>query len=129
MSSAKFNFPVIELTPDTIQNGNISQSVLKGRNGFLLVYSPTCPPCVSMAPEFQKLADKSRNRIAVMSIDGKKHPVIYKKMPNIQGTPTMFFVNKNGKIESEYSGSRDMKHMMSFICSKISSDSSGFCLV
>lgn len=128
MPMSKFKNPVIEVSSNSIMaNKTVSQKVLNNRNGFLLVYSPTCPPCISMAPEFQKLAKHSKNRIAVMALDGKKHPDIYNKLPQVEGTPTMFFVNKNGNIGAEFKKERTMNQMLSFICSHIASDSSGLC--
>lgn len=64
-----------------------------------------------------------------MALDGKQHPSVYQKLSDVQGTPTMFFVNKNGNIEKQYDGKRDSSSMLKFICSQISSDSSGLCLV
>ena len=129
MSSAKFTKPVINMPSGKIQNQMISQDILKERNGFMLIYSPTCPPCINMASQFQKLAIKSNERIAIIAIDGQKYPEIYKKLPNVQGTPTMLFVNRNGEIGSEFNGQRTTEDMMKFICSNVSNNTSGFCLI
>lgn len=126
---SKFRNPVINLSPSSVEKGRISPDVMRARNGFVLVYSPTCPPCIHMAAEFQKLADKSKNRVAIMAIDAKKFPVVYEKIKDVRGTPTMFFVEKTGRIGAEFRGARTADAMLSFICSQISNDASGFCLV
>ena len=127
---AKFSHPIIELKPGQLSSSgkSILPEVMNGKNGFLLVYSPACPPCNAMAPEFQKFANKANDRIRVLAINSKKYPKVFDIM-SIQGTPSMFFVDRNGRIGKEHLSERTASSFLKFICSQISNDVSGFCLM
>jgi peroxiredoxin len=101
-------------------DGNeISLNDLKGQNLLLVFWSPTCPYSIKEQVDLKKFADAYRGKITVVAIlykNSSASAAQYKQNENInftmlldsdgkvaekykiQGTPSHFFINKQGKI-------------------------------
>lgn len=60
-------------------------------------YSPTCPPCKMMAPEFEKTAKEMQHDATFLSIDATKKDAFISELAsafNVSAFPTTVIINK-----------------------------------
>ncbi|MBN1997814.1 redoxin domain-containing protein [candidate division KSB1 bacterium] len=105
---------------ETYNGPSITSRDLKGKIGVINFWGIWCGWCVRELPEYQELYEKYRDdkEVVILSVNndnnpnkiepfmtkhGYSFPVLldnnYVKKVDIQGFPTTWFVNKNGKIE------------------------------
>ena len=80
-------------------------------------YAPWCGHCKSLAPEYEKLAQRLANvgTVVVAKIDYTANDV---KGEEVKGFPTLKFYPANSKRAIEYDGSRDADGLEKFISEK-----------
>lgn len=106
---------VVVLTPE-----NFDSIVYdKSKNVFVEFYAPWCGHCKRLAPTWEKLATvfKSDENIVVAKLDADAHKDVAGKH-GISGFPTLKFYSKENKDGEKYTGSRDLKELISFLNEK-----------
>ena len=80
-------------------------------------YAPWCGHCKTLAPEYEKLAQKLANvgSVVIAKIDYTANEV---KGEEVKGFPTLKFYPANSKRPIDYDGSRDAEGLESFITEK-----------
>ncbi len=110
--------PVLALEEEELDNYLKKKPVV-----MLDVYTPTCPHCKALAPEFLKAAKQaqaSRKAYAFVKIDARDNPGLGSKY-QITGFPTLkLFVNGN---PIDYEGNRTAEAILAFIDKKTGSQS------
>lgn len=78
------------------------------RKGLVLVYAHWCGYCNMLTPIWKKLAKKYN--IKAIHVENKKSG--NNKMSeqlNVEGYPTIFYIEKDGKIGKKYEGDRSIE--------------------
>ena len=95
------------VVPVELTDGNMDGYVKNEKLPVVVdFYSPTCGPCITLAPVLGTLAKKFYKRVVVATVDTSKNPgcgAFYK----IKGVPTLIFF-KNGKIVDQITGLPDV---------------------
>lgn len=101
------------------QNKDDFKNIVNGdKLSIMLYYADWCPHCAFFKPTWNKLYnDNFKNSRSVCFIqvehsDMNNIPKKYSK--NVMGFPSIHLL-KNGKVISEYSGSRDTSSLLEFI--------------
>ena len=105
--------PVISLEEEELDS-----FVQKKRIVMVEAYTPTCPHCKALAPEYlkaAKMAQKEKKPYFFVKIDASRNPGIGKKL-EVRGYPTMKLYVEGLPIE--YEGNRSAEAIFSFIDKK-----------
>ena len=82
---------------------------------FIKFYAPWCGHCKSMTPAFEELGATLENEpVVIANIDATANDY-NKKMFDVQGFPTLFFVPKSTHQPIPYEGERNHAGMLAFI--------------
>lgn len=117
---------VKELTIDNIKviNDNvfINPQVMNGNPGIVLVYAHWCGHCKRFMPIYQNMAAQLNQAgdsfvcLAIESDELKKDNGVISKSLNIEGFPTIFWVDQKGKVLGQYKGDRDANSILTQVC-------------
>lgn len=99
---------------------------MKNKPGLLLIYSPTCPYCHAMFPEYNNLYKSAGDVLNIFALNGPENINISSKL-KVPGYPTILFVNKHGKVSSEFKKERTAAEMKKFVCANLTDSLSGYC--
>lgn len=102
MGLFKVNGNVIDASPEELAE-ILNQNSLTP----VLFYASYCGHCVQFSPEYEKLADKLKERqssVPVVAVDAVKYKDFSRKQ-NVQGYPTVRFYTDNENFQ-EYKGER-----------------------
>ena len=91
----------------------------KGKDGYVVFYSPTCPHCVNFVPEVEQLARRLKGAISIGTVNCKdtiNGNDILADFYNISGVPTIKFYNGvNGEF-IDYTGGHSVNDLLNFVC-------------
>jgi thiol-disulfide isomerase/thioredoxin len=73
-----------------------------------------CPHCVAFKPEWQEFAKEAKKNMPKVCVSEHSSDDKLTKTYNVQGYPTVIFVDKSGKHE-EYSGPRTSSGLKAFL--------------
>ena len=75
---------------------------------MIVVSASWCPHCKQLQPTWEKLAEKLEGKTKVGKIDGPEQKIVTKRL-HIKGFPTIFHIDKKGKIRDYGEKSRDLE--------------------
>ena len=97
------NSPVIELTENDFDGTTLKSDIFKNKYTLLKIYAPWCGYCVRMSKVMNFLAKELPKRnIQVATINYEKNKEF----------PTMFIVDKKGKLHETQMGSRSLMEIL-----------------
>jgi thiol-disulfide isomerase/thioredoxin len=108
----------------------VNKLIGQGKDVFILVYMEGCGPCNATRPEWSKLENALKeqyaknNKLAVIDLN-KDYQDVVKHLGNIDGYPTLKYINNNGKKVEAYENSsvknkdRSVDSFINWIESKI----------
>ena len=88
----------------------VNKLIGQGKDVFILVYMEGCGPCNATRPEWAKLESalkeqySKNNKLAVVDLN-KDYQDVVKSLGNIDGYPTLKYINHNGKKMQSYEDS------------------------
>jgi len=83
---------------------------------MIVVSASWCPHCKQLQPTWEKLAEKLEGKTKVGKIDGPEQKIVTKRL-HIKGFPTIFHIDKKGKIRDYGEKSRDLEKLYMFAMS------------
>jgi thioredoxin 1 len=98
---------ITNLTADTFKAAIANDTVLVD------LWAPWCPPCKSIAPVLEQVADELAGKIKVVKVDIQDHPTVAESY-GIRSIPT-FLVFKNGRLVEKIVGVNGITSKVSFI--------------
>lgn len=99
-------------------NGKLVISGMNGNPGLLLVKADYCGYCTQFLPTYQKIAKRiGANGFKLMILDSQQMTDFASKSMEIQGYPTLKFIEGSGHINgAKYTGDRSEKDILDHIC-------------
>lgn len=100
----------------------INPRIMNGNPGILLAWATWCNHCVKFKPTYQKIAAQlnqvgdSFACLAIESEELKKDNGAISNALNIEGYPTLYWVDQNGKVLGQYKGDRDPNTILTQVC-------------
>ena len=107
---------------DIDNNIMISQTIMKGQPGLLLLWADFCGHCHHFIPDFQNISQQLNSGsvkfpcLALENKELKKNPNVGQAL-SIEGFPTLMWVKSDGSIlKQQYNGNRDVQTLLKYIC-------------
>lgn len=100
----------------------INPRIMNGNPGIILVHAHWCGHCKRFMPTYQGIASQLNQAgdsfacLAIESEELKKDNGAVSKALNIEGFPTLFWVDQNGKVLGQYKGDRDPNTILTQVC-------------
>jgi thiol-disulfide isomerase/thioredoxin len=100
----------------------INPQVMNGNPGIILIHAHWCGHCKRFMPTYQKIAtqlNQAGESFACLAIENeelKKDNGAVSNALNIEGFPTMYWVDQNGKVLGQYKGDRDPNSILTQVC-------------
>lgn len=91
-------------------------AMMKQGPWMVVVSASWCPHCKQLEPTWTRLAEKLRGKVRVGKIDGPENKILAKRL-HITGYPTIFHVDRQGKIRDYGDRQRDLDHLSQFAVS------------
>lgn len=88
-----------------------------GTGGMLVVKQDWCFHCQKLSPVLEGLAKKLGNSYKILKLDGDKDSVIVESL-GVQGFPTIFYIERDGRVSEKYNSNRDEFSILQGICKK-----------
>ena len=109
---------VIELTPKNfdIKGKKIIHPDLVDKKGMVAYLSNHCGYCVRFAPDYEEVAATLGKSFPLFYLDCEKYSDFSLNTLNIQGFPTITYIDRKGKPYRDYNKNRDQLSMMQDIC-------------
>lgn len=108
------NRNIIELTSKDF-SGKIINTPVNPKRGIIMFKADWCGFCKRAKPEFEQSAKLLKGMFTFYIVDADKSPELIKRY-DIQGFPTIKFVDNDGKIYKDYSGDRNVQSFLDTIC-------------
>ena len=106
------NSRVIELTDKDFSGTTLINPKIKGKYCLLKVYAPWCGYCVRMTNDMNFLADSLKKKdIPVATINFEQNKELVGRIGS-RGFPSMFIVDRSGKLNEVNMGSRSVLEML-----------------
>jgi thioredoxin 1 len=102
-TTVHYSTNVISLTGSNFEQ----QVVASAKPALVDFWSPTCPPCVTVAPTISELADAYRDRVVVGAVNFDDETALAEKY-DVEGVPT-FLIFKGGKPVQKLIGPLEKK--------------------
>ena len=108
---------IIELFDKDVVRSTFSFSFpkAKGTGGIVIVKTDWCGHCVRTIPELEKVSVITGKSYPIFKIDADKNQKLLKEM-NVNGFPTIYFINKDGTLSTKYEKDRQAKKFLEEIC-------------
>jgi len=116
------NLSVSDFKTDN-SNVFINPQIMKGNPGMLLVHAHWCGHCVKFMPLYKNMSTQLNqsgdafNCLAIESEEFKQDNGKLSSALGVEGYPTMFWVDQNGKVLGQYKGQRDANSILTEVCS------------
>tara|TARA_B110000977_G_scaffold196345_1_gene276524 strand:- start:2121 stop:2522 length:402 start_codon:yes stop_codon:yes gene_type:complete len=106
------NSSVIELTEQDFNGIQLISPKIKGKYCLLKIYAPWCGYCVRMTKDMNFLGNSLKKRdIPVASINFEQNKELVGRIGS-RGFPSMFVVDRSGKLNEVNMGSRSVLEML-----------------
>lgn len=99
----------------TKKNNGIFIDSLKKTGGMLIVKTEWCGFCRSTLPILEELSKKLGQNYPIVKLDADSNSLTT-KMLGVQGFPTIFYIDRNGKIGNKHDGDRTVPVFLTKIC-------------
>jgi thiol-disulfide isomerase/thioredoxin len=104
----------IHINPKTKDTSEFNESIIKGKNIFVIFYLEGCGPCNATRPEWAKLENvlnkyKDNDNIVVADIDQDFLKNIKYLTSQPKGFPTIRYISHKGENSEDYEDSSDLK--------------------
>lgn len=106
---------IFHLTPKDFSGNKLVHDKIKSSKGLILFGTGWCKFCVNFAPVLEKTVKILGNSFPVFYVDCEKYSELSKSL-EIQGYPTIMFVNSSGKMYKKYTGDRTVPGLLNTIC-------------
>jgi thiol-disulfide isomerase/thioredoxin len=110
---------VIEIVDkDILKKGNsfyINRA--KDSGGMIIVKNDWCIHCRRVLPVLEKTSKKLGTAYPIFKLDGDSNKKSIDLL-KIEGFPTIFLINRDGKITKKYEGGRTEQEFLTSICSE-----------
>lgn len=100
---------------DIVQQGQ-SFYIKRGGGGLLFVKADWCGYCKRALPEIEQVSRLTGDAFPVYKLDADKNKNTVQLL-GVKGYPTIFFIDQNGKIATQYTKERNTKAIIDEICS------------
>jgi len=100
----------------------INPRIMNGNPGIVLIHAHWCGHCKRFMPTYQKIAaqlNQAGDSFACLAIESeelKKDNGAVSNALNIEGFPTLNWVDQNGKVLGQYKGDRDPNSILTQVC-------------
>lgn len=100
----------------------INPRIMNGNPGIILIHAHWCNHCTKFKPTYQKIAaqlNQAGDSFACLAIESeelKKDNGAVSNALNIEGFPTLNWVDQNGKVLGQYKGDRDPNSILTQVC-------------
>jgi thioredoxin-like negative regulator of GroEL len=85
--------------------------------GLLVVHSPSCGFCQELYPVLEQLGKKFGRSYPILKLSADDYKFLARGL-GIQGLPTIFYVERGGRVSEKYNSSRDELSITKGICEK-----------
>ena len=108
-----------ELTSKDFQKKGNSYYITKafGTGGLLVVKTEWCSFCQKLFPIIKQVSNKLGKTYPIFKLDADKNSKLTKEL-GVQGFPTIFYIERDGRISGQYTSSRDEGSILKGICDK-----------
>jgi thiol-disulfide isomerase/thioredoxin len=87
----------------------------KPTGGLLMVKADWCGHCKRTLPILEDLSKKLGDSYPIYKLDSDANPRIVAGL-NVQGFPTIFYVNRDGKVGKRFNDDRSVPSFLNGIC-------------
>lgn len=117
MSVFKGQKSIIELTPSNFKtNKTITHPLLSNsKKGIVSFTCSWCGHCRNMVKSYSEAADACGGSFLFFNVDCVKYPELSNKL-DIQGYPTIKYIDKNGKMYKDFAGERSRDSLLGGVC-------------
>ena len=106
------NSSVVELSEKDFDGIKLNHPDFKNKYTLLKIYAPWCGYCVRMTNEMNHLGrELPKRNIGVATINYEQNKEIVSKIGS-KGFPSMFIVDKSGKLHETLMGGRTLKEIL-----------------
>lgn len=106
------NSSVVELSEKDFDGIKLNHPDFKNKYTLLKIYAPWCGYCVRMTNEMNHLGrELPKRNIGVAAINYEQNKELVSKIGS-KGFPSMFIVDKSGKLHETLMGGRTLKEML-----------------
>lgn len=97
--------------------GDFNVPSSKGTGGMVIIKADWCGHCRRTLPELEKVSNLTGQAFPIYKIDADKNKNLVSSM-GVSGYPTIFFIERTGKISYRYEGNRETKPILDEICKR-----------
>ena len=95
----------------------VKHKMFRDKQGLIMFKAEWCGHCQRTKPQLQQVSDAVGSAFPVCMVDCDENTKVPEAL-GVQGYPTLKFINRQGKITSDYNGSRDSQDILEAICKK-----------
>jgi len=119
MSVFSKNSKVIELTPENFNKKSkslLSPVDMTGKTGMIVYSAKWCGHCKRAAPEITRTAAILRDSFPIFNLDCDKYGEFAQRVLNINGFPTIVYIDSKGYPINVYDGGRKTQDFLEDVC-------------
>ena len=100
------------------RNGSFYVRNKEGKKGLVVIYADWCGYCQMLAPIWKKFIVEYQDKynIRALNSDGVNKMILEKI--GVGGFPTIKYINKEGKIQDNYEGDRNINGFVNYLSKK-----------
>lgn len=109
---------MLELYDSDFKGKKIIRKFAQDKYGIIIFHVPWCYYCKKALPEMEAAEEISKSpntSLYFAKVNCQNNPEITKRL-GINKYPTIYFINKDGSIGSEYNGERYKHDIISYLC-------------
>jgi len=113
------NSNVIEVTPTNFNKKTkslIPPVDMLGKKGMVVFSTSWCGHCKRAAPEIERTAKILGKSFIIYNLNCDKHGEFASKVLNVNGYPTIVFINSDGSAIKLYEGERSTQSFLEEVC-------------
>jgi thioredoxin-like negative regulator of GroEL len=89
-----------------------------GTGGLVIFKADWCGHCRRTMPELERVSKKTGRAFPIFKVDSDKSPGLMNRF-KINGFPTIYWVDAQGKLQAQYSGERSEKEFLKSLCDTV----------
>jgi protein disulfide-isomerase len=111
-----FGKSVIQVTPENFSGKKLKHPMIdSSTKGLIVFYADWCGHCKKTAPVYTKVANALGKSFPLFAFDCVAYKEFSQKL-NIEGFPTIRYINKDGSLGKMYSSDRTLEAFLADIC-------------